>query len=288
MAIYVKDTFDVFQVDQQINSLDLLSLEIKPKKVWSVFLISRYRPPTTNVDDGTFENLRAVLTRLDRQDKEIILIGDNSCDVMDNKNANTKRLKQVYSEFKLEQLIKTYTRVAMYSSDTGTKRMSKSLKDHLRTSNTRYTLKTNVLETGMVNHYWTYDIRKINAWRIKKSVISPKIVEFRNMRKNDKSLFQEDLKQIDWKTILDTCVNDPSGMADTFQEIFSSVLNAHAPIKKRRAKAEFAPWFTPNIRKVMETRDRLKRIATRIPEMWSSYAKQRNCYANKKCYSGSV
>ena len=26
----------------------------------------------------------------------------------------------------------------------------------------------------------------------------------------------------------------------------------------------------------METRDRLKRIATRIPNMWSSYAKQRN------------
>ena len=41
-------------------------------------------------------------------------------------------------------------------------------------------------------------------------------------------------------------------------------------------KTEFAPWLTPNIRKAMETRDRVKRIATRIPEMRSSYAKQRN------------
>ena len=96
------------------------------------------------------------------------------------------------------------------------------------------------------------------------------------MRKYDKSLFQEDLKQIDWKTILNTYTNDPSGMASTFQEVFSSVLNAHAPIKQRRVKKEFAPWLVPNIGKAIETRDRLKRIATRIPEMWSSYANQRN------------
>ena len=52
------------------------------------------------------------------------------------------------------------------------------------------------------------------------------------MKKYDKSLFQEDLKQIDCKAILDTFTNDPSGMANTFQEIFNSVLNVHAPIKR--------------------------------------------------------
>ena len=216
------------------------------------------------------------MTKLDSQDRETILIIDTNCDLMDNRNSNTKKLKQVYSEFQLEQLIKTYTRVAIKTSDNGTKRISKSLIDHFSTSKARYILKTDVLETGMVDHYLIYGIRKINAWRIKKPTIPPKIVEFRNMRKYDKSLFQEDLKQIDWKTILNTYTNDPSGMANTFQEIFSSVLNAHAPIKKQRVKTEFAPWLTPNIRKAMETRDSLKRIDTRIPEMWSSNAKQRN------------
>ena len=71
----------------------------------------------------------------------------------------------------------------------------------------------------MVDHYLIYGgIRKINAWRKKKPVISPKIVESRNMKKYDKSLFEEDLKQIDWKTILDTCTDDPSGMARRKQE----------------------------------------------------------------------
>ena len=156
------------------------------------------------MDDVTFENLKVVLTTLDREDKEIILIGDNNCDLMNDRNANTKGLKQVYSEFQMEQLVKTYTRVATITSDDGTKRTSKSLIDHFSTSNTRYILKTGVLETGMVDHYLIYDIRKINAWRKKKPVISPKIVKSRNMKKYDKSLFEEDLKQIDWKTILDT------------------------------------------------------------------------------------
>ena len=276
VAIYVKDSIEVNQVEQQMDNLEIISFEIKPKIAKSFFLVSWYRPPTANVDDVTFENLKVVLTTLDRGDKEIILIGDTSCDLMNDRNANTKRLKQVYSEFQMEQLVKTYTRVATITSDDGTKRISKSLIDHFSTSNARYILKTGVLETGMVDHYLIYGIRKINAWRKKNPVISPKIVESRNMKKYDKSLFEEDLKQIDWKTILDTCTHDPSGMASTFQEIFNSVLDAHAPIKKRRVKKEFAPWLTPNIRKAMETRDRLKKIATRIPEMWSSYTKQRN------------
>ena len=82
----------------------------------------------------------------------------------------------------------------------------------------------------MVDHYFIYGIRKINAWQIKKPAIPPKIVKFCNMRKYDKFLFQEDLKQIDWKTIQNIYTNDPLDMVNTFQEIFSSVLNAHSPI----------------------------------------------------------
>ena len=169
------------------------------------------------------------MTRLDRQDKEIVLIGDINCDLMDNRDANTKKLKQVYSEFQLEQWIKTCTRVG----DNGTKRISKSLIDHFSTSNARYILKTDALETGVVDHYLIYGIRKINAWRIKTPVMPPKIVECRNMRKYDKSLFQEELKQKDWKAVLNTYTYDPSGMANTFPEISTLFFNGLSPTSKR-------------------------------------------------------
>ena len=60
----------------------------------------------------------------------------------------------------------------------------------------------------------------------------PKIVESHTMKQYDKALFQHDLKQIDWEAILAPFASDPSAMTDTFQEIFESLLNVHAPIKK--------------------------------------------------------
>ena len=63
-------------------------------------------------------------------------------------------------------------RTIIKTSNNGTKRIRKSLIDHFSTSNARYILKTDVLETGMVDHYLIYGIRKINAWRIKKPVIA--------------------------------------------------------------------------------------------------------------------
>ena len=111
---------------------------------------------------------------------------------------------------------------------------------------------------------------------IEKEHAKPKVVESRNMKQYDKTLFLNDIRQIDWKTILDPLSNDPSGMANKFHDIFESILNVHAPIKRRRVRSEFAPWLTPSLRKSMATRDRLTKIATRNPEMWSFYTKQHN------------
>ena len=35
--------------------------------------------------------------------------------------------------------------------------------DHFSTSNPKHILKTDILETGMVDHYFVYGIRKVNA-----------------------------------------------------------------------------------------------------------------------------
>ena len=63
-------------------------------------------------------------------------------------------------------MITTYTRVVTNSNDKSTKATSKSLLDHSSTSKARYSLKADVLETGVVEHYLIYGIRKINDWRI--------------------------------------------------------------------------------------------------------------------------
>ena len=54
--------------------------------------------------------------------------------------------------------------------------------------------------------------------------------------------------------------DDTSGMANICQEIFNSIFNAHAPIKNRMVRTEFAPWNTPEVRKAIAPRDRLKEL----------------------------
>ena len=54
------------------------------------------------------------------------------------------------------------------------------------------------------------------------------------MKKYDKMLFRNDLEQVHWESILRQFDNDPVSMAATFQETFESILNLHAPVKKKR------------------------------------------------------
>ena len=164
VAIYVKDSLPEPIIELKNDKLELLSLRIKPKNAKSFILVCWYRSPTSVVDDAAFENLSEILRKLDKEEKEIILVGDTNCDIMDHKNANTKKLKLVYSEYQLTQLIKSYTRVAVTTTEQGDKRISKSLIDHFSTSNPNFILTTDVLETGMVDHFLVYGVRKVNAW----------------------------------------------------------------------------------------------------------------------------
>ena len=70
-------------------------------------------------------------------------------------------------------------------------------------------------------------------------------------------------------------------MAATFQEVFESIFDLHAPLRRKRVRSEFAPWLTPSLRNLMLERDRLKVQAEKSPEMWSAYKRKRNQVTNE-------
>ena len=139
-----------------------------------------------DLQHAAFENLREVLKNLDKDSKEIILVGDTNCDLKNNQSSNTKKLTAIYSEYQLEQLIKSYTRVAVTTNERNEQNISKTLIDHFSTTSPKYILKANVLELGMVDHYLVYGIRKVNAWRVKNK--KPKVLKIRSMSKYDRGL----------------------------------------------------------------------------------------------------
>ena len=84
------------------------------------------------------------------------------------------------------------------------------------------------------------------------------------------------LKRFLKTAILSPLAENPNLMASTFQEIFESILDIHAPLKKRRVRSENAPWLNQSIRNLMKERDLAKRIAQKSPEKWSVYKQLRN------------
>ena len=116
----------------------------------------------------------------------------------------------------------------------------------------------------MVDHYLVHGIRKINARRHKES--TKKVVKSRNMKKYDKTYFRHDLNQIEWEPILSPYSSDPISMAATFQEIFESILDAHAPLWKKRIRNQFTPCLTVSLKGLKMKRDVLKREAVKSPE----------------------
>ena len=60
--------------------------------------------------------------------------------------------------------------------------------------------------------------------------------------------------------------------------MFSGVADYHAPLKKRRVRGISFPWITPELKKLMFQRDKLKKIASKFPTdlNWTSYKHLRN------------
>ena len=161
--MYVKESLPELNIKLTIDKLELIALEVSQSDHARPFVIvCWYRPQSAGVDYTSFDDLRQTLKNIDKE-SEMILIGDTNCDFK-AKYANIKKLKLIYSNYHLEQLIKSYTRAAKITTESGEQKTSKTLIDHFSSTNPKHILIVDVIKTGMVHHYLVYGIRKINAW----------------------------------------------------------------------------------------------------------------------------
>ena len=77
--------------------------------------------------------------------RKFILVGDRNCDFKCSQNSNANKLKFVYSEFQLEQLIRSYTRVATTHNGNDDTAISKTLIDHFSTNKPKHILKVDII-----------------------------------------------------------------------------------------------------------------------------------------------
>jgi hypothetical protein len=104
-----------------------------------------------------------------------------------------------------------------------------------------------------------------------------KKVEFRNLKYFNAENFQADLRSQEWE-LLDnqSCVDK---MWDRWKTLFITVLDKHAPIRKKRVKNKpSVPWLTNTIKKQIRERDRLRLFAIKYESenYWNAHKSYRN------------
>ena len=110
------------------------------------------------------------------------------------------------------------------------------------------------IETGMVDHYMIYGIRKINAVRLN-SFKKHKLAEPGSLKRYSTALFQQDLQGIDWANLLTPLENEGRKTVATFQDVFESLLNTHVPLRIKKLRDELTLWLTFSVRDLMTKRD---------------------------------
>jgi hypothetical protein len=134
------------------------------------------------------------------------------------------------------------------------------------------TNKKNSFQNSMTIETGLSDFHKMTVTVMKRyfKKNEPVTIEYRDLKNFDPLKFREDLRnQLESKgcvTIVD------------FQDIFISVWNAHAPVKKKVVRGNNAPFMNKTLSKAFMTRARLKRISNSFPteENIEAFKKYRN------------
>ena len=118
VAIYVNSRISHnrrYDIDDPL--LEVVAVEILPTHARSYIFICWYRLPTPESDKDRFVALRKLLSAVDAEGKEIILVGDANCNLKYHRNGCTTSIKSIYSEFQFQLQIEEYNRVSTLEKD---------------------------------------------------------------------------------------------------------------------------------------------------------------------------
>ena len=167
----------------------------------------------------SFKKLKKILAFLDKEGKEIILIGDTNCDLSNSEDNNTKHMFELYNLSSLKQLMEEPTRENLSSS---------TLIDHIATSSPSNIFESGVLQISMSDHFLVFCIRKFNASLQKEH----KMIKSRRMKNFNEQAFLGDVAAISWEQEIGNS-DDVNVLASNWSNLFTRIIEKHAPMRQK-------------------------------------------------------
>ena len=270
VGIYVHKNYksSVIKLPGEFSQPEVIFVEIQVKNT-RIAVGTVYKAP--NIPYGTLAQLHETLAYITTKYDHTIMLGDFNVNY-NNPNSHDVNFMQVNvaEPFGLTQIIQTPTRV----TETSSTLIDLALVSHVN----------NVKTLGVVDIPGISDHRLIYfAYSVAKIKSKPKTVTKRDFRKFSEADYIKDMSEAPWENVLSVDDNDIDGQVCILENIFSQYNNKHAPFNTFKEK-EPKPWLTPDIKDMMDERDRYflrKTLDSRDTEAEISFRQLRNVINRK-------
>ena len=231
------------RLDLENDKIECIWIEVLCKSSKNFLVCCMYRPPSGSryLPDDLNDQLHDMLSLATRDDKEIIMLGDVNVNYL--VKDNNKDFKEILNLLGLKQLVKEATRIC----DT-----TKTLIDIIASNKPELIRCTEVFPSDFSDHELIGCIRKLNHLKFQ-----PKEIKCRDYSRYNHEEMNRDILNADWSDVYNT--NDVNTAWNAFYQIAYAIFDQYAPLITKRVKSKPAPWLTPQIKAVMNDRDKLMR-----------------------------
>ena len=186
VALYIHKSIN-YREDLQNTNVESISIQVKVGNYKPFLVTSIYRPPGKTVNH--FNDIDALFSIIEAEEKESIYLGDTNCDMLDLTNNDTKNLKRLLTKFNLAQLIKSPTR---------TTTTSKTIINHIITNRSEAVSKSGVLACDISDHDVVFMTKHM---RLPKLRAPPRLLNVRNHKKFNLNAFRQDVNNVPFDKI---------------------------------------------------------------------------------------
>ena len=239
----------------------MICIEIEPPHSKPFLLSAWYRPPNSELN--IINEYELFLFKCDSESKEMITMGDLNCDFGKSPpDTYTNRIISLNNLYQMVNLINEPTRVTETSASTI---------DLILSNTPGNIVSSGVSHVGISDHSLIYAVRKF-VFPKSKSIMR-EVRDFKHFSDRD---FYNDLSQVPWEII--TTFSDPNECWCVWKSFFTEILDAHAPLRYKRSKANAVPWMTTIIKNEIRNRDYHKKKAIKHNSKyhWEMYKKSCN------------
>ena len=235
VCIYLRNTINYrLRVDPIAEGLEAVCVEIIKLNSKPFAMIACYRPPNSSVnhaDDIFFQSFVNLIATLDSEEKEIIILGDLNCDISAPiPSTYTKKLLALFEYYQLNQLINEPSRIT---------ESTRTTIDLILTNDPPKIVQSGVIQIGISDHNLIFTIRKFNICKSG----AHKYITSRSFKHFNQNRHLNDLKLVDLNSL--NQFSNVNLMWNEWSQLFLSVIDKHASIKRKRIKSAKFPWITP-------------------------------------------